>query len=36
MSQTGGIQVHYGHKEMDMISSNTQVVCGIWTMLNWF
>ncbi len=28
--------VHCSHKGMDMVSNNTQVDCGVYTMLNWY
>ncbi|KAG8541121.1 hypothetical protein GDO81_029672 [Engystomops pustulosus] len=29
-------RVHCAHKGMDMVSNNTQVGCGVATMLNWY
>ncbi len=28
--------VHCSHKGMDMVSNNTQVGCGVYTLLNWY
>lgn len=28
--------IHYGHKEMDMVSRNTQVGCGISMIFSWY